>query len=341
MDRRTRIITGVWIGAMVLAAAVPAFAKNNKNFIFREFGGDAIDIVGEDEDALLRMKSEGELPLTLNMTGADVLWFPKKKVLWQDVERIEATYMGEAGRIIGGAPRFFVGLDVNDNGRYDSFYDPTTDTWSGDDRHVFAFWGSGVPPWQEDFSGGWESTGNVITDSAERWDSHDIGGTDHGETYAETVALGGNYRVVAIGISLETGWAQDADTVVEPTDFVSMLLSSINFEGNVLSGEAFAETLIVRITADTNDDGSVDIVDLAAVAANWGTSHGEWAGDYTTSDVTHDGSVDIRDLALVAAQWSPVGGVTHVGGTIAVPTPLGMMGGVVLLGGVAMRRRAS
>ncbi|MAE60799.1 MAG: hypothetical protein CMJ49_05510, partial [Planctomycetaceae bacterium] len=146
-------MTAVWIGAMILAVAIPASAKNS-NFIFREFGGDAIDIVGDDDNALLRMKSEGELPLTLNMTGADVLWFPEEEVLWRDVQRIEANYMGEAGRITGGAPRFFFGLDVNENGRYDSFYDPATDTWSGDDGHVFAFWGSGVPPWQEDFSGG-------------------------------------------------------------------------------------------------------------------------------------------------------------------------------------------
>ena len=74
-------------------------------------------------------------------------------------------------------------------------------------------------------------------------------------------------------------------------------LASTGLDGTVLLWNAPTETESIRITADVNGDGEVNILDLVAVAA----AFGETAG--TPADVNGDGEVNILDLVAVAAAF--------------------------------------
>jgi hypothetical protein len=75
---------------------------------------------------------------------------------------------------------------------------------------------------------------------------------------------------------------------------------------------------------DANLDEAVDLIDLSALASNFGSSAG-WAG----GDFSSDGLVDLIDLSTLASNF---------GSTTAVPTPAT---GVLLgLAALALRRRA-
>ena len=56
-------------------------------------------------------------------------------------------------------------------------------------------------------------------------------------------------------------------------------------------------------TADLNQDGQVNIVDLSHVAARWGTRRGD-ADYYAIFDLNGDGVVNVVDLQAVARQWT-------------------------------------
>ena len=231
--------------AAVIVAAIntSAFAVNPHFTVHTFKDPNAAQQVKVDGRKALRMKSEGELPLSINLSGASVIWYPKHEVLWKDVSHIEAVYKGERGGIGGGAPLFTALLDLNRNGEIDVDYDPNTDTWTIEDGTVSAYWGSGVAPWREPFSGDWESTGNVITDGAARWDSGMPGSPfPSPQTYADTLAYAGDLQVLWLGIDLESGWFEDN----EPDDIVQMLVSEINFQGMQWGGGgAFAEVMII------------------------------------------------------------------------------------------------
>ena len=83
-------------------------------------------------------------------------------------------------------------------------------------------------------------------------------------------------------------------------------------------------------TADLNNDGVVNILDLVLVASQFGTTE-------TTADLNNDGTVDMDDLVFVANAWGSVAGAPtagtvntwlqlarqHVSDVVATSTPQG------------------
>jgi hypothetical protein len=62
-----------------------------------------------------------------------------------------------------------------------------------------------------------------------------------------------------------------------------------------------------NLTADFNDDSTVNIYDLSILSANWGITN----ATATTGDANSDGTVNIYDLSILASQW----------GQTVTPTP--------------------
>ena len=241
MIRSTILASVVWLA---VASTAPAANTDFKISTFKD--PNAAQLVFVDGRHALRMKSEGELPLSINLSASSVSWTPQNEVLWKDVSHMEATYKGEIGMIGGGSPRFVALLDQSGNGENDVTYDPNTDTWDmGGDGTIVSYWGSGVAPWQEPFSGGWETTGNVITDPAARWEGGQVGIPGH-VTYDQTLDYAGDMQVLWLAICLDTGW-YDGN---EPDDLVQMLVSQVNvqgvrFGGGGPSGASFTEIMAI------------------------------------------------------------------------------------------------
>ena len=60
-----------------------------------------------------------------------------------------------------------------------------------------------------------------------------------------------------------------------------------------------AVTAQVAVYGDANLDGTVNILDLAALGANWKQTGKHWAD----GDFNYDGTVNLLDLAILGAHW--------------------------------------
>lgn len=107
-------------------------------------------------------------------------------------------------------------------------------------------------------------------------------------------------------VVLDLAWSPDGTLISDGKDVWNVILPS---EPGANATEP------THLTEDVNQDGIVDIVDLALVASKFGQT-----GDIAT-DVNDDGVVDILDLALVAAAF---------GDTAAAPIALGHDSEIVL-----------
>ncbi len=98
---------------------------------------------------------------------------------------------------------------------------------------------------------------------------------------------------------------------------------------NQLQGMPPAYLLTPLVAGDASEDGVVDIIDLTALAANWGNSPVGWR----QGDFDGNGVIDVQDLAAVAANWT----FAPAGGPIPEPTAMALL----LCGGAALLRRRS
>jgi hypothetical protein len=105
------------------------------------------------------------------------------------------------------------------------------------------------------------------------------------DTYTVTVADG----VTAGGVALDG-----------EMDLAAPTLPS----GNGTAGGAFT-VYVRRLVGDINQDQSVDVLDLVALAGAWGTSTGQPGFD-PACDLNGDGSVDVTDLLILAENWNLV-----------------------------------
>ena len=74
--------------------------------------------------------------------------------------------------------------------------------------------------------------------------------------------------------------------------------SSVYPSGNGTAGGNFLFRFNV-LPGDANQDGTVNVSDLAALGANWQQSRTGWAN----GDFNSDGVMDVSDLAAVGANW--------------------------------------
>ena len=249
--------TRLTICFLAVCVLVCASATGAGDFQFRSYNAPslptAIEFVNVDGRDVVRMRSQGELPLFTNLTGAEAMYLPENTPKLGDVTTLEIEFKNEAGLFGGGTPRFFLGLDLNSNGVYDSTYDPDTNTWTQEDGHLFIHLGNGgVPPWQGDPGPDWQ-IGAAIFDSSStiaQYDTGQVGGDSGGDTWADVQTLVNPFDgvtpiidldVLAIGIAVDGGWAQDSDSDVEPTDISSILVDTILFEGTLPVSGGFTE----------------------------------------------------------------------------------------------------
>jgi hypothetical protein len=134
-------------------------------------------------------------------------------------------------------------------------------------------------------------------------------------------------------------------------DFTTVVLNPRDtFTGDLESGSGYLSTDDIWIgdepdptgpdplpqKGDTNGDGWVDIVDLAALVGRWYSKPNGWGQgnfDYGTWDDPQTWSTDIEDLTALAGNWT---GAPPGGAEIPEPTGIALLTGGLL---VLLRRR--
>ena len=111
------------------------------------------------------------------------------------------------------------------------------------------------------------------------------------------VTAGGGVLSTTITRTNENGRAQSTLTLGPNLGTNTVEVSATGIEGTV-TFHAISDTESPPITADVNNDGSVNILDLVVIASDLGN-----AGTNLAADVNGDGVVNILDLILVAGMF--------------------------------------
>ena len=111
------------------------------------------------------------------------------------------------------------------------------------------------------------------------------------------IVVGGGVLSTTITRTNENGRAQSTLTLGPNLGTNTVEVSATGIEGTV-TFHAISDTESPPITADVNNDGSVNILDLILIASDLGN-----AGTNLAADVSRDGIVNILDLILVAGMF--------------------------------------
>ena len=93
-----------------------------------------------------------------------------------------------------------------------------------------------------------------------------------------------------------SGWTMNPSLTCANQFTAGTVITIMNFRNAI---QSCLESLCQPSGGDVNDDGTVDVLDLLQVLADWGC---EGLGE-CPSDTTCDGSVDVSDLLKVLANW--------------------------------------
>lgn len=100
--------------------------------------------------------------------------------------------------------------------------------------------------------------------------------------------------------------------------------------GAFIFATSLSEMTVTALPGDANGDGSVDLLDLDILGANFGTTG---TGTVATGDFNGDTNIDLLDLDILGANFGTTAG------SKAIPEPASLM--IVLFGSVAVCARRS
>lgn len=290
-----KIATVIATGSIMLANAVPAFAA------FTTFGETSIVPGGNPGEALQTVSDAS--PGFGGATFDDA-----NGTLFSSLATLSSDYNVTDDDCGGGSPRFAIRIDMNNNGTFEPF--------PGGDGNVVVHFGP-----SPSFTGcatGWQSTGNLISNSdAGRYDSSQVGGSGFG-TYAQALAAAGSHNILGINLVIDSSWSADA---TNGDGEQTVLFDNVNINGTVYNfapvqpigvitnPAANGDHVIspVNLTAEYTDEGpDVDAVQWAVRTGSTcnnsaGTVYGNVDGQ---SDVaTWDGQSFSYNATLVPGEY--------------------------------------
>lgn len=143
-------------------------------------------------------------------TGA-VVYTPSSPMVFADITALSADFNMIQGCIVGGSPRFAIGIDSTNDGLVNG--------------HIFVHWGPEGSPWSGCPGPGWTSTGNLLLSADGRWEGAQLGGSTV-MTYSAIQTLVGSLaysNVVYVIVNVDGYWAQDQIMLVDNVQIGSTL----------------------------------------------------------------------------------------------------------------------
>jgi hypothetical protein len=198
---RTRI--GLLCAALILAAAGPATAGGAKWQAF----GDAEAVKVSPGNWAIALMSD----MSSDVPYGGIAYQPKKDLTFADLKRLSTDFNGAYG---GGSPRFQINVELPD----------------GSVKNIFVYLGD--PTSFVGQTDGWESTGNLIDSTDQRWDTSQLVAGTQVNDYEGALAIAGDLPVVGIQLVVDGGWFF--------TDGVQqVLVDNIRVNGDILKGKGF------------------------------------------------------------------------------------------------------
>ena len=114
---------------------------------------------------------------------------------------------------------------------------------------------------------------------------------------SEEPATGQLQITLAADESVEVNFTASGDLLTQPGEY-EIVVTATSQGDTEETAEVSTTTTITSVPWDLNADGTVNILDLVAVANQFGES-----GDGLSGDVNMDGTVNILDMVAVANQF--------------------------------------
>lgn len=168
--------------SLSLLVVTPALAADYTLF------GDAQIVTGGNPGSAVQLRSDATIPP--NFGG--VRFSPVPATI-ASLATLGTDFNVTDDDCFGGSPRFQIRVDMDNDG-----------VVSGGDENVFVYLGP-FPNFFSCTTNIWVSSGNLVTDPNNRWDTSQVGGSFY-DTYANSSALTSGKAILRISLVVDSSW---------------------------------------------------------------------------------------------------------------------------------------
>jgi hypothetical protein len=149
----------------------------------------------------------------------------------------------------------------------------------------------------------WAYQGWVINITVEAANLGEIDETFNVTAYYDNSTLGTLSVSLTAGMAMNLTFTWDTSTAICCHNYTMWAeASAVPYEYNATNNVFVDGAVKIRMVGDLNDDGKIDVRDVAAASAAYGSyrGHPRWN---PAADINRDGKIDVRDIAAICSKF--------------------------------------